>query len=93
MVRIKFNGIITSVTGNTVTILPNLEKLTDDEISKEGDSSALWRTDEKYFKAVALDRTGESDDARNTKYKAFAIPIKRVLSILKCNFYRIIYKR
>lgn len=74
-------GIIDSIQGNTITIVPNPDKTTDGEISESGDSGALWITDEKNFKAVALHRAGEPSKS-NSKDIAYAIPIKRVLNYL-----------
>lgn len=74
-------GIIDTIKSNTITIIPNTEKTTEGEISKGGDSGALWVTDEDNFRAVALHRAGEPDNT-NLKDKAFAIPIKRVLNTL-----------
>ncbi|KXX70930.1 hypothetical protein [Flammeovirga sp. SJP92] len=79
-------GIIQKVKNNTVTIIPNPDKPTSNEISRGGDSGSLWVTDEEVnFKAVALHRAGEPD-GHNYKDKAFAIPIKRVLNALQIKF-------
>lgn len=76
-------GIIQEVYRNTVIIVPNYDKQeTNVEISKGGDSGALWVTDEENFKAVALHRAGEPNRTKIKNDKAFAIPIKRVLNVL-----------
>ncbi|MEW7291054.1 hypothetical protein [Aquimarina sp. 2304DJ70-9] len=78
-------GIIDDVNRNTVIIRSNPDKYVD-EISLGGDSGALWVTDEENFKAVALHRGGEPDNSRNLTDKAYAIPIKNVLSALQIRF-------
>ena len=79
-------GIIEEVKNNKVTIIPNPQKPAPNEISKGGDSGALWVTDEvRNFKAVALHRAGEPEES-NLKDKAFAIPIKKVLDALQIRF-------
>ena len=78
-------GIIKEVKGKTVTIVPNTQKDTGTEISRGGDSGALWVTDEKEFKAVALHRVGEPEKSQ-AEDVAFAIPINHVLNSLNIKF-------
>jgi len=79
-------GIVEKVENSTVTIVANPEKPSTNEISKGGDSGALWITDEEQnFRAVALHRAGEPDES-NSEDRAFAIPIKKVLNTLQIRF-------
>lgn len=85
-------GIIAEVTSTSITIVPNPDKLPRDEagkvseISKGGDSGALWVTDEANFKAVGLHRAGEPDGSPIANDKAFAIPMARVMRQLQIRF-------
>lgn len=79
-------GIISAIDSKTIVIKPNPEKPAVNEISKGGDSGALWVTDEENFKAVALHRAGEPDNSRTQNDIAFAIPIQRVMNILNITF-------
>lgn len=70
-------------------ISPNIDKPALNQISRGGDSGALWVTDEVNFKAVGLHISGESQPKwyrRRQPDSATAINIKKVLKDLDVRF-------
>ncbi|WP_460623655.1 trypsin-like peptidase domain-containing protein [Hymenobacter tenuis] len=78
-------GVISGVKRLNVEISPNPNKLASGgEISRAGDSGALWITDEKVPKAVALHRAGEKKGS--SRERAYARDINTIAKKLGFQF-------